>query len=662
MQDAPFPFIDLATQPLAKHEAARELARGELMDRLAHAAPPPGGDTLETATARLQEKGASGQGRSWAIPVAATLLSVAVALAFWSGFLEYLRLGTVYNLPMWQISDPRPYQRAWMERLTAMVPGEQRTFLFANNSATEEARRWFEGSKTQPPEDPAWFEEFYPRAITKTVPPELAAHARRIDPGNGLLVMRESDPLIQELSRLGKIGRSGMMPSDTSYFKAIALIEEASKAPRYESHIPARQAERLRLIGPAEDIAGISDRLGFSMACRGPWPGSAADHEIFPTRATQLRVSGDAKGLQEWIATGDRLTRKALEMPGGGGSSFYLRESTARQLRREANKLYLSAEESLLQRWEDNVRTARAAALPTGRPIGYHVACSALPRGYWWGVSSPDGLVTMAELEPGLKAEHALADRFTVLLLAAAFMLLALLAIVEGSRRSRATRGLARGLMPLLRPVDYLWLAGLGLALPFAWQFAWMRLSPFGCRDFNVFLAGGTPFMLRGASFLMLVLCLLLQTARWRLAIRGGFIAPSPGVHWLGWGVAVYAALLVPLTGIIRYWPGVRQKELMLASSSFALPLLWLLWQLFALVCRPRDAALGGVILWRFVLPGLIAASVLMLALMPPLKWEERKWVARDTISGPDPEGTQTTVLGARYAKAFQERLREAMK
>lgn len=664
MQDPPTPFIDLATQPLAEDEAAREAARAELMNRLTHSSPPVGGDTVEIATARLQGKATSGQRRGWAIFAAVALLLLVVGLAFRSGFQEYLRLSTVYNPPIWRIKNPKPHHEAWLARLTAGVPAEQRLFLFANctGAATDETKRWLEECRTQPPEDPGWFEEFYRLATYKGVPPELAAYARRVDPGNGLLVMRESDSLILELSRDGKLGRSGKVPRDASYLKAVALIEEAGKAPRYESHIPARQVERLKLIGPAGDIAGISDCLSFLQTCQSSWPGSAADHEIFPTRASDLQSAGDADGLREWIATGDRLTRRALAMPGGPSTSFYLRESTPKSLRREAAKLHLGAEEALLQRWEDSVRKVRASFTPTGPSIAPHVPCTALPRGYWIATAPPDGLVTMSELEPGLKAEHALADRFTALLLAGAFTLLALLATLEGWRRSRATRGLARGLMPLLRPVDYLWLAGLGVALPLAWHVAWMRLSPFGCRDFNIFLAGCVPFLMRGLSLLLLSSCMLLLTARWRLALRGGFIALSPGVRWLGWGVAVYTALLVPLSGMIRYWPGAKPHELLTASSAWGLPLLWLLWQFFALAFRSREAALGGVVLWRFLLPVLVGASALMLAVMPPLKGEERTWVARDTISGPDPGGTENTVLGARYAKLFRQRLLDAMK
>ena len=46
-------FIDLVTRLLAGKGAAEDLARGELMDRLAHSSPAEGDDSMEFATARL---------------------------------------------------------------------------------------------------------------------------------------------------------------------------------------------------------------------------------------------------------------------------------------------------------------------------------------------------------------------------------------------------------------------------------------------------------------------------------------------------------------------------------------------------------------------------------------------------------------------------------
>ena len=54
-------FIDLATRPLAGKGAAEDLARGELMDRLAHSTPAGGDDSLETAIVRLEEKPSGAQ-------------------------------------------------------------------------------------------------------------------------------------------------------------------------------------------------------------------------------------------------------------------------------------------------------------------------------------------------------------------------------------------------------------------------------------------------------------------------------------------------------------------------------------------------------------------------------------------------------------------------
>ena len=56
MPDPQSRFIDLATRPLAGREAEETLARGELMDRLAHSGPVAGDDDLETAVAGLEKR------------------------------------------------------------------------------------------------------------------------------------------------------------------------------------------------------------------------------------------------------------------------------------------------------------------------------------------------------------------------------------------------------------------------------------------------------------------------------------------------------------------------------------------------------------------------------------------------------------------------------
>ena len=121
------------------------------------------------------------------------------------------------------------------------------------------------------------------------------------------------------------------------------------------------------------------------------------------------------------------------------------------------------------------------------------------------------------------------------------------------------------------------------------------------------------------------------------------------------------AALVVPLSGLARYWPTLDEEYLACACAITGVPLLWLLWRAGSLVFGPGHAALGGVLLCRMVMPALLLGSLFLLGLAPLLKQEERRWVARDSVSGPDPGGSGLSRIDARSEEEICRHLLEAM-
>jgi hypothetical protein len=116
-------FMDLATRPLAGKGAAEDLARGEMMDRLAHASAAAGDDTLESATARLEQNPPGGVWKMVSTCfVAVLLLCVVVTLAFAAGYRELKRFnggGGIFGR-----LDPDAL-RVWEERLAKQAaPGQ----------------------------------------------------------------------------------------------------------------------------------------------------------------------------------------------------------------------------------------------------------------------------------------------------------------------------------------------------------------------------------------------------------------------------------------------------------------------------------------------------------------------------------------------------------
>jgi hypothetical protein len=653
-------FIDLATRPLAGKQADHDLARGELMDRLAHARPAEGDDLLETATGRLEERHAP--------PAWQTALGFAGALA-----LAGLILAGVLHAAWREMKDLNPlyrffplhstHQEEWEARITAGVEAGRRDFLLANTEgfASEAQEAGYAAAAANLPEDPADFEELmaYYRTSATTADPasrrtvsELMDHAGRIDPGNGwwpLVLAQIDNGMARPGGTFASHGTSDLARPDSIW----KTIEGAAAQARFESHIPKRTARRLEMMGPAEDIAAMVSRQRFAERQRSLSDSSRG--EVWVKGAEELTFVRDPEGLKRWIATWENLTRRQLQPDRAdflGTEVIFRIPQVARVLSHFTTRMALPDESARMDRW-----TKEANAILTRSPAPG-------PRRYAMTVSGSRQafIADDREFEPGRRAEFALADRYLALAAACLFTLLALFAALESWRRPREIRGMAQGLSPLLRPVDFAWLAALGIVVPLAWHVGVTRFTPLGCRDFALTEWDMIPAWSQAGGSFLLATCLLLQTSRWRIAKRGGFLALRPPALWPGWAAAAVAALFVPSLGAVRFLTKWQEEFLLFGSSAAGVPLLWLLWRGGAIAFGPRSAALGGVLSCRMLFPAFLAMAGLLLALMPLLKSEERRWVARDAVGGTDPAGSGLGLLEARTQSALRQQLLEALK
>lgn len=658
MPDPQSRFIDLATRPLAGREAEETLARGELMDRLAHSGSAAGDDDLETAVRELEKKapavlwkrvlaGAAGI-------VLAGLVLVPLLLLAWD---EAERVGVYPG--MYALAKPQK----WQARLTQGMTPEKQVFLLRNTEIVyrEDVSDWFRSRAKQLPVDPGDFEELLLEELSngRLNLPDPFAYGRSIDPDNGLWALAEAKKYAWRLDALGYSAKSrATIPSRPEYRKAVALFEEAVEAPVITSRLQNRDAERLEMLPVPRDLAELRDNHAFAWMQKDWGELRGTVRMILQARADDLEARKDTAGLRNLIRDWQQLTRADLHLPGERVSLVQSRfdiRSNAAILHRAAGALGLAEEQERLRKWREEWDRIDHA-LEAGAGIDLRLrAPSTL-------AYSGAHVVSDEDLKPGRLAEHAFADRLAVLAVGTVFLLLALCAWAEAWRRGGPVKRLAHGLMPLLRPGDYLWLGGMGLVLPAVWYLGLMRLSPAGCRDYSIVLGDAIPFMGRWGGVLLLSLCLLVQTARWRLAKRGGFIGLRPAALWPGWLVAALAALFLPLTGLIRLKPDLDEEYLACACAVLGIPLLWLLWRAAALVFAPRHAALGGVMLCRMLLPLFLAGCMAMGGLALLLKAEERSWVARDTISRPDPEGSGMSLIEARAEREFRRQLAEAMR
>lgn len=648
-------FIDLATRPLAGNPADHALAQGELMDRLAHARPEDGDDLLEQATRRLEEKPPRPAWRSvlgffGTLALAAALL-LPVLHAAWQ---EMKELNPLYYL----IPVDRDHHDEWEERLTAGLDAEQRRFLILNTNGIgrETQADWILQARKSLPEDPAEFEELILALGSNSLVGDLVTgHGEKIDPGNAVwalsAAMQEGRTSLSGSAAPGytRIGqRSG-------YERTWKLLGQTLSQPRLESHIPGRTARRLEMLPAVVDLRTMVNRQHFAARQRH----LSDDSGLVLTwvaRAEELAKAGDREALKAWIASWEKFTILQLQ-PGQsafhGGGFAYRTPTIAKSLAAHANSLGLTDESARMERWTK-----------TSEAILTRIMSHSASRRYAMTVSGSREffIADDAEFEPGRRAEFALADRYFALLGACGFTLLAFFAALEVWRRPGEIRGMALGLSPLLQRADFGWLAGLGIAVPLAWHVLVTRFTPLACRDFALTEWDMIPALSQAGGSVLLSACLLLQTARWRIARRGGFLALRPPVLWPGWAAAAVAALFVPSLGVVRYLTRWEEEFLLLGSTAAGLPLLWLLWRGGAIAFGPRAASLGGVLTCRLLFPAFLAMAGVLLTSMPLLKSEERRWVARDAVGGTDPAGSGLGRLKARTEAALRAELLEAMK
>ena len=607
------------------------------------------------ATRRLEWKSAP--------PAWRTALGFAAALALLGSILSPLLRAAWQEMkelnPLYGFFSPHySHLESWEQRITAGLDADPRLFLLANtNGAGHELQAaWLKAAAKRLTEDPGEFEEFLTTAWTShsggnllhgRTNSELLEHARRIDPENGFWELAFAERKSRDsLSGFNVVNRP-------DYESAWIGIEKAAASPRIKSHIPGRTLRRLEMLAPATDLASMVSRKEFVTRQRS----SALEIDplrLWVGRVIELESDGDRERLAQWFAAWENLTRRRLEsgliQPGG----FNQISAVAQRFSHLATSLGMTEEAARMDRWE------KAVTMIVTRPV----AGSGGPRRHASiiALGSINLPASDAELEPGRRAEFAVADRFFALVVACLFTLLGLFAALESWRRPLEIRGLAGGLFPLLRPVDFAWLAGLGLALPFAWHVFIVRFTPLGCREFALTEWDMIPSLAQAGGSFLFATCLLVQTARWRIARRAGFLALRPPGLGTGWLMAFVAALFVAVIGGVRELPKWQEEFLVYGSAVAGIPLLWLLWRGGASAFGPRAASLGGVLTCRLLFRFFLLAAAGLLALMPLLKIEECRWVARDTVGGTDPAGSGLGVLEARLSSDIRQQLLEAVK
>ena len=257
-----------------------------------------------------------------------------------------------------------------------------------------------------------------------------------------------------------------------------------------------------------------------------------------------------------------------------------------------------------------------------------------------------------ADLEPGRMLDHEILSRFS------GYAVWLVMGVLTGAvalyrfRVSVMVRRLADRVEDLLRPVDWIWILGGGIMLPFGIVMAVNRHTPLGGRDFGML---GTSLLLPAGHFIgLLVLWLLtpLMISRWRLARRAGFFGFS-NPPWAEGFALLCAAAFVPVIGWVAisgspggFWmEWMKQLGLDVEADSSTVPLFWwaigllavpLLW---LLITSSLAVFSGSDRLLRPTTMSLILARVYAFTMLVVIlatagfKAGEQYWFERETLT-----------------------------
>jgi hypothetical protein len=437
-----------------------------------------------------------------------------------------------------------------------------------------------------------------------------------------------------------------------------SLLKQAALAPSFESHLPELRRKRLSILPPTAAMAEETRVFLYSnSALLLPTYGIQLEALVagFGDETKRLVIAKDTEGLRQLIRAWENLAGRLAS----SGSTF-LDQTIAQSSVRESGR-FLQTASADLGLTDEESEISRKLALLTPSVSLSRSSTDSRPMSSLaqimhfgparWATSTP------AEFEPGRRVEYAVAERMACL--AAAVLVLFFLAgaAIESFRRGRRLNGLADGLRPLFNPVDLAWTAGLGLVLPALWYLGITRFTPLGLRDIGFSFYSPAPALIQVAAALVFALLTIVQTARWRITRRAGFLALRPRLPWIGWTMAGIAAAVIPLAGIVRAMTGNETRVLQAIAATGGLPLLWLLWEAAAVVFSPRDQALGGVLLSRRLILPFTALAALLLGAGIPLRAVERHWHARDPLTRADRENGGMALWEARIVEALRSQI-----
>lgn len=696
MLDLKTQLIETAVRPL-EGDAESRLAAAQLLGELVK----PGSAGAEEAIARWEEVDRKKRLPVWRILLWVVLIAVSLAV----GIKEVPEVVRYVRWARWIGS----FGTFSMESSPIIEPAREYTprqrLLLFGESPTSTPLEKSEALWRSEPENPAFFAEYaaaYAQEHNK-MPTGFLEIAKRLDPQNAWFTYQaaaaEATDAVKGKSRRSKTA-AGFWSSGPKTWeilnqgrvdRTLELIREAATQEKWEDYASGMLKERISLL-PQRNLA---EKINlFSVLSRTTLPSIRLRPiaDVITAKAWSCGEAGDVPGVQEIVREGEHFLR-GISTPEAGTLVDQLianvcAASLAESFADAAGKVGLAEVsvhwKAISERLQERGKSRNSREfIVDGKVVKAGTVSGTLIGGTIEMVAKQaehQPPLTDADLKPGRLQDHEILSRFCCYVL---WILVGLCLGLTATYRYRVpamSRRLAGRMELLLDSVDWLWVLGAGVLLPFAFVMVVNRLTPLGGREFSLL---GNSMLLPTAHFLgLLILWLIVppQIVRWRLAKRAGVLG-FPGTSWLDWLAVAIAAGFVPvigwaavsdsLTAFSGIWRGgwkwgstFPPNSVLLFGIAVALlgvSVLWLFSRiLFALLSGSQRLVHRAAASRVLVYVHAFAMLVLALASLG-FKVTEQYWFERDTLNKADANVPGWTRYEYQVAMQMGKELRETL-
>ena len=631
--------MEAALCPLAAQPASRQ-AGHEMLDRMRHASHP--------GAAALLARWAAVDARTRR-PLVRRVLVVALVLVSAWVLAAAMREGVQY----WGIGKIMKGAGLTIDERLVRGLNERDRFLLLGDVTRATKAEQIRVLWVAAPEDAGCFAAYAMKYLEahNAYPPDFLATARRVDPANSWFTYLAAADLARNTVQKERQSSASRKAAEAPAWKildeaklkqALAMLRDAGKQEHYINRHKEFIAARIPLL-PQPDLIS---RMVVVSYLNDHYPSDITLYSLANAIAAQawlLGKAGDVNGFRQLLGDADAFMAACGQMPHPTlvGVLIFKQITTSciRNLEAAAQQLGLAQEASRLNRIKGNFEQEAAAQNKrceiqsnNGMEKRAGVFTTTIFRLRTQAQSPPP--LTDAELQPGRMVEHLLVSRIALLavwvLLGVGIMALAVYRFCLPAW----LLALAQRMNALLLPVDWAWILGVGVVLPFGYVTGLMRCTPLGGQDWGL-LKGGVALVVV-ADFLALALLMLVMpvlAARWRIGLRAAAfgVCSEPA---LGGRLAVAAAAAaVPLIDLSPLSASGLNPQLVLKLALLAPLLLLISASVVRALAVKFTRQFSRAVVALTLLPVYACGMLLIMLALPVYQAVQTGWERRDVMT-----------------------------